>query len=160
MVSIEKLAKRFPMATIPRDDGPYLDRYYIYPPLEQKNVPWRSFIHNIRASDPDDALHNHPWDWAWSLILKGSYIEERLVAMDIGGGLITTYKRFTPGMINRLRSNTFHRLTIADDASDVWTLFVHGRRVARSSEEGDWGFVNREGDYTPHIGRTYNDYGT
>ncbi len=34
------------------------------------------FLHHIEAPDPGVELHDHPWAF-WSLVLKGSYDEER-----------------------------------------------------------------------------------
>jgi hypothetical protein len=80
-------------------------------------------VHRFVASDPDRGVHDHPWRWAFSLILAGWYLEERRYSVHV--------RRW----FNWLSGDTFHRVVMPEGARDVWTLFVHGGRVK------PWGFM-------------------
>lgn len=81
----------------------------------------RFMLHHIHRADNDRALHNHPWEWMRSLILCGSYTEERLDG--------TRRVR----LWNKLSGSSLHRIT--ELHGEVWTLFVAGPRTK------DWGFL-------------------
>lgn len=111
------------------DHGVYLTRYYLI-----RTAVIEIVIHHILRADGEKRLHDHPWNWAFSLILVGSYLEERS-----SDKTRVAVKVFRPGQINLIRSATWHR--IADLLSeDVWTLFVHGPRVQ------SWSFGSKEAD--------------
>lgn len=111
------------------DHGVYLIRYYLI-----RTAVIELVIHHILRPDGEKRLHDHPWNWAFSLILVGSYLEERGA-----DNTRVSVKVFCPGQINLIRSATKHR--IADLLSeDVWTLFIHGPRVQ------SWSFGSEEGD--------------
>lgn len=117
-----------------RDDSLYLTRYYLTPRKRPKWIPG-IYLHCFHASDEDLELHNHPWGFSVSFILKGCYIEEVLTKK----GWIRT-RAFFPGRINIIRANTFHRVDLLTDK--VWTLFICFNR------KQDWGFMDREtGEY-------------
>jgi len=108
------------------DGAPYLERYYLI------KSRWIGVVlHHILRPDSDERLHNHPWRWAFSLILAGGYVEERLDSID---QVRSTTLRV--GRLNKIGSNTYHRIS-ALVADDVWTLFVHG-----AAKEA-WGFLDR-----------------
>lgn len=110
-----KWLKRSPDLTI-RDD--YLLRWHLIPHNRWFNI----YLHNIRHSDDDRALHDHPW-WNVSIILKGSYREQ------------TPYGTlFRPrwSVIFR-RATARHRLIIKGNR-DAWTLFITGPKIR------EWGF--------------------
>jgi len=109
----------------------YLDRWFIIP----RNKLFNIYLHHIRHSDDDRALHDHPW-WSISLCLDG-YMSEvtsegrKLIEM---GHLV-------------VRSTNFaHRLEIAEGAAGCWTLFVTGPLVRT------WGF------HCPQGWRAWYDY--
>ena len=96
----------------------YLLRWYLIPQNRWFNV----YLHNIRHSDDDRALHDHPW-WNMSIIIKGSYHE-----------LTRERMRYWPQWSVIFRKATqAHRLIVPDD-SDIWTLFITGPRTRV------WGF--------------------
>jgi len=127
---------------IEREDGtPYLTRYYIF----RKNKWWQPsiYIHCIHESDADLELHCHPWAKSVSFILSGSYLEERREEID--HPLIPSYainkKIFSPGNINYIRSDDYHRLDLL--TKKVWTLFISGPKTK------DWYFWDRDtNEYT------------
>lgn len=63
--------KRPPDFVVGEPENPYLLRWYIIP----KNRFFNIYLHKFCRSDDDRALHNHPWAWNLSIIIKGSYIE-------------------------------------------------------------------------------------
>ncbi len=102
----------------------YLTRVFLAPKIAGLVRP---MLHNFHRPDSDRYLHNHPWRWAFSIVLSGSYDEERLV--DDSGE--TKHRRVR--WFNVLRADDYHRVTKLH--GDVWTLFVTGPRVQ------DWGFL-------------------
>jgi hypothetical protein len=119
----------------------YLLRWYIkrtggLDPREDDR-DWNLFLHNIRASDSDLAVHDHPW-LNVSILLAGSYLE---VVPDFSQATTPyqslaqiptkTIRRTAPAIIFR-RAHHAHRLVI--DRGDCWTLFLTG---VKSRE---WGF--------------------
>jgi hypothetical protein len=125
-----------PHTTIRREGGvPYLTRYYILGgPRERRWLSWlpfNIFIHQFHSSD-EPVLHNHPWTWARSLLLVGSYQEFRMV------GAQTLHRRkLGPGNVNIIRANTFHWVELL--SPEVWTLFIVGKKIQ------EWGFWTEEG---------------
>lgn len=111
------LSGRLPCKIISDLDRPYLERYYLF-----TLFGLRVYLHRFVASDPDRGLHDHPWPWAFAIILSGWYYEERR-------GRCPERRWF-----NWLTGDTFHRVVLAD--GPVWTLFAH--RARRSKE---WGFL-------------------
>lgn len=105
------------------DGKKYLQRTYII----KKGLLPEVFLHKFYASDSDRHLHNHPWEWAKSLILKGSYKEEKNFGVD---KLIACHN---PGDFNSISKYDYHRVTLCGD-QPVVTLFVAGKRTQ------GWGF--------------------
>lgn len=109
------------------NNEPYLERYRLVGFLG-----WAVFIHRFIASDPDRGLHDHPWRYAFSVILAGRYREIRPDGVRV----------LRAPAINIIRGNDFHRIVL-DDKQEAWSIFTHGRRVK------GWGF-QREGTFIPH----------
>jgi len=107
-----KLTNHLHCRCILSNGKPYLERYYI-----TKNI----FLHRFVSGDGDRHIHDHPWRWAFSLILLGSYIEE------LRNGPLVRRRWF-----NWIGPHYFHRIINAKPGT--WTLFVHGKRVK------GWGF--------------------
>lgn len=64
----------------PGNDGPYIRRLYLF------WTPWGgAMLHWFQTSDPNEALHDHPWAFA-SLVLRGSYVEDRMRVVCPGEG--------------------------------------------------------------------------
>lgn len=51
--------------------NPYMKRWYVIP----RNLVFNIYFHQILKDDNDEALHDHPWLFNISWILKGSYWE-------------------------------------------------------------------------------------
>lgn len=116
--------------TITNGTTPYLTRV-----LFPRVFGWRVMLHHIHRTDSDRDMHNHPWDKAFSLILTGSYIEERLVSqLNIPGWPVERGTRLVK-WFNSLYKEDFHR--ISEINGPLWTLFIVGDRT------GDgWGFLD------------------
>ena len=96
----------------------YLLRWYIIPHNRWFNI----YLHNIRHSDDDHALHDHPWHNV-SIILKGGYIEQSW----------NGEKEHTRGAVIFRKATRRHRLIIPD-GGETWTLFITGPKIR------EWGF--------------------
>jgi hypothetical protein len=111
------LSGKLPCKIISDAGRPYLERYYLFTLFGV-----RFYLHRFVASDPDRGLHDHPWPWALSIILSGSYYEHRR------GSLSERH------WFNWITGDAFHRVIL--HKGQVWTLFAH--RARRSKE---WGFL-------------------
>jgi hypothetical protein len=113
-----------PRATIFNPDGsPRLHRYY----LVGSGNTFGVFVHHFVASDEEWRMHNHPWRWAFALVLAGGYREWRL-----GADGRQRSRWLGRGRVNLVGG--FHRVELA--GRPAWTLFVHGPKIRR------WGFLN------------------
>ena len=113
-----------------KDNSKYLTRYYVF----RKPFKWMPsvYLHCFHASDEDLELHNHDWNRSFSLILAGSYLEERL----INGKIVN--RIFKPGSINYIKADDFHRIELK--TKRVWTLFISGSKT----DAKGWGFLTRD----------------
>lgn len=114
------MAGRLQVQHISPNGTPYLERYYAagWSPHNRKAGP-AIFLHHFVASDPDDAVHSHPWGWSASLILAGGYREER--CLPDGTMLVQEYH---PGDLNVIEADDKHRIDLL--SADCWTLFLAG----------------------------------
>lgn len=147
---------------------PYLSRYYLFgaPTMPDGSDPYNEHgnpkpgaifpdglglcLHRFHMGD-DGALHNHPWEWAISLILAGGYREDRRVVMStrlcdntanyaIPSAIES--KECRPFSVNVLTSDTFHRVDLLD--GDCWSLILTGPK------HSSWGFWDSlSGRYEP-----------
>lgn len=115
------------------DGEDYLLRFYI----KHNGVFPGIYLHKFFMGDKDRHLHNHPWRWSFSLVLTGGYDEERLVEDTV------KTRRVSPGRLNLLTGNTFHRISLVDAGYGAWTLFCSGPKVK------GWGFLMENGDVIP-----------
>ena len=124
--------------TISGLDGPYLTKYRLLN-LGKKFV--RIYIHQFHRSDEDEELHSHPWKWAFSIVLKGGYIEFReKPETDSASTLVTRTLR--PGSFNFIRDIDYHRVDLLE--GEAWTLFIAG------PETNSWFFLDpKTRTYTP-----------
>lgn len=119
------------------DGSPYLTRI-----LLPRVFGVRPMIHKFHRPDGDRALHNHPWTWMVSVILRGSYTEERrLEPEEINGTDAPATQTRRVRWFNVLTDKTFHR--VAELHGEVWSLFITGPRVQ------DWGF--KEDPSSDHV---------
>lgn len=94
----------------------------------------RLLLHEVLRADADARPHNHPWDWAFALVISGGYLEVRLTDL-CGVRLATTWR--WPWRLYRLSGTDFHRISHLSQRAS-WSLFLHGPR------RHGWGFVEAE----------------
>ncbi len=110
-------------------ERPYLERYFLAEADGQI-----AYLHRFVNGDGDRYIHDHPWDFAASLILTGGYTEFRREGVAAAEEELI----WLPGDINEIYGNTLHR--IDSTQPETWTLFVHTAWVR------DWGFLDDAGN--------------
>lgn len=135
----------------------YMERYWLFNPYKRSAqgqersrfnwFPWNIRIHHICRHDIDPDMHDHPWN-ARTIILRGWYIEERLVEasirqkldlqtrmIDMGPdwGVVQLFNR-SAGDTARLNFGEYHRIRSVSEGG-VWTVFITGKY------QGTWGFL-------------------
>lgn len=136
---LHRLTNHLPARIISDGDTPYLERYYVGTIFGA-----RFYLHQFVGSDPDRGLHDHPWPWAFSIILAGTYLEETRSG--------THYVRW----FNTLVGDSFHRVILKQRYGrtlPVWTLFAH-----RAKRVKPWGFLrpSRSPDVQNYFVHTQN----
>lgn len=86
------------------------------------------YLHRFFRPDADRHLHNHPWDWACSIVLAGGYYEE--VRAPEGW---TVLRKIKAPSIRFWGPKFFHRIHILR-GRETWSLFITGKRIQT------WGF--------------------
>jgi hypothetical protein len=118
------------------DVDPYILRWWVIP-----RNPWSNqYLHDIRRSDDDRALHDHPWPNT-SFLIFGSYIEHTPEG---------SFVRKAGDVIFRPAS-AFHRLEVIPGQRAI-SLFTTGPKVR------EWGFACPQGwvhwqDFTSEDGK-------
>ncbi len=144
--------KREPDLTIGSVDDPYLLRWFMLP----KNKLFNVYLHKFMRSDDDRALHDHPWMFNVSILLTGSYTEQKpahpkewphnLERQSLRRKRFIPYIRWGKAP-HRVELDGFLLKAEYRAEIPVWTIFITGPRVR------DWGFYCRKGwvwwrDYT------------
>jgi hypothetical protein len=121
------------------DRNDYMRRWYIIPHASNR-TDWRflkrgnAFLHNFNRSDDDRSLHDHPWKWNISILIKGRYWEH------LPGGKKVLRK---PGRIVFRNGTAAHRVELLKDEHGreipVWTIFLTGPKCR------EWGFHCKKG---------------
>jgi len=114
-------SQRQPDFVIGGRDDPYLLRWHIIP----RNRRFNAYLHQLRRSDDDRALHDHPWPNV-SFVLRGRYVEHTIAA----GGIHSRAERRPGDVVFRLPWAA-HRLEVS---APCWSLFITGPVVR------EWGF--------------------
>lgn len=133
IAKLKTIVEKLPSRTITTGGSPYLTRWYLWPEGprdaedEGSDLPFAMFIHRFHRGDADREQHNHPWDLSVAIVLAGGYREERGDEVKI----------FTPGTINVIKADDFHRVDLLNPEMGSWSLFVAGRKA------GGWGFRDK-----------------
>lgn len=123
------LSGKLPCRLIDIDGNPYLERYFI-----GKMFGITFYLHRFVSADTERNVHDHPWGWAFALVLAGGYQEERLQYFDLkSDGWVSKNRNIHRGKINVINAPVFHRIGSAEP--ETYTLFVHGPRIK------GWGFL-------------------
>lgn len=118
--------------THPDGGEPFDDTGQPRPGTQWADKPFSILVHRFHSSDDGDALHNHPWSWAFSIVLAGGYVEERFDSTTDGN---VRRRRVLPFSINWIDEHDFHRAELVEH--DAWTIFVTGPKVST------WGFMEK-----------------
>lgn len=130
------------------NDEVYLRRYYLFgsmPPnlAEKWNVDTPKqrlgflptfYLHKFEKPDAGRNLHDHPWH-GLSLVLVNGYVEMLYDGPPVEGNEVT--RRLRPGMLNRIRPLTYHRVDGLPNGP-AWTLIVIW------GKQRDWGYWLRD----------------
>jgi len=132
----------------------YLRRFYLWSKGNKEDgYKGAIFLHNIRRSDNDRHMHDHPWDFT-SYVLAGGYYEQLPGAevVDLAGNVSKPGRKVYPGMELHNPAEHLHKVELwrNPDGSPMraWTIVKAGpaRRI--------WGFQTEEGwvDYKTYLG--------
>lgn len=123
--------RRSPDFLIGGTERPYMRRWFLIP----RNRFFNIYLHNIRRSDDDRALHDHPWINP-SILLRGCYIEvtPRGQKLRWAGDFVLRgpRARHSLQLLPPITQATFNHYHPGQD--ETWTLFITGPRVRA------WGF--------------------
>lgn len=141
---------REPDFVIGPKDRPYIWRWFLTPwsghevdPAKPHWLDWfklrcpHVYLHNVKRSDDDRALHDHPWANLSIVLLGGYYEHVPLHPVGHAEGWDRRERRIWrgPGSIVWRRAYQAHRLEIMKGAPhETWTLFLTGPKVR------EWGF--------------------
>jgi hypothetical protein len=126
-----------PRHTFMLDGSPYVTRWYltgsrreIRAALErgETGMPG-TWLHYFHRADADRRLHNHPYAWCRTRILRGGYTELR--AYGDRDPWVYEHRAGVTSVI--ITHGTWHR--IASLHGETWTLFTAGPKHGRG-----WGF--------------------
>jgi hypothetical protein len=114
----------------------YLTRIYLW-----RSKRFTLYLHIFHQPDPGRDLHNHPWDYCWSMCLWGGYEETMFVH---GKNFFMPVKRahMRYAMVPRKFSGALYHAVSRLNRKRVVTLFAHGKRVR------EWGFW-KDGKHVP-----------
>lgn len=127
-----ELRRKFGLSKIILDreaNEPYLERNWII------KIPgvFQLAVHRFWKSDDDGGLHDHPWLFWGSKILKGGYWEHIPDPLDPLKTVKVWRDSTQPMRWNGAKA--LHRVELDPDTPEVWTLFVMGPKIR------EWGFV-------------------
>jgi len=92
-----------------------------------------AYLHYYHTADGDPALHDHPWRWAFSIVLWGWYDEERQLGWAPDGPVTVLVRR---RWFNWLGGNSWHRIDRVRAHS--LTLFLTGPKFKT------WSFLDSQ----------------
>lgn len=120
-----RLMQRAPDKVIGSD---YLSRWHVLP----KNPLLNVYLHRVTADDPDTHLHDHPWLFNSSVILRGRIIEH----------LPRRQRQLAKGSVTARLGPARHRLQLAE--KEALSLFITGPRIRRWGFYTDGGWVDSD----------------
>lgn len=140
MQKIEKALGRYPDFIIGDEHNPYLLRWWVIP----RNRFFNIYLHKFCRSDDDRALHDHPWLFNCSILLRGEYKEHTFKGIFHRKKWAVKFRwGKSPHRVELLKA---FDVTYTDpnkyrptDLVPVWTLFITGPKVR------EWGFYCSHG---------------
>lgn len=88
------VAKREPDLYIGGRENTYMKRWYVVP----RNPVFNIYYHHFMRSDFAEALHDHPWSFNASWLLRGTYQEHTFDTVPDRKNRVTFYQRAQPGL--------------------------------------------------------------
>lgn len=160
------IAFTYPYRHITGKDGSiYMYRYWLFngydSPRHKKWLP-SIRLHRIMRPDSDRHMHDHPWRWARTFVLKGWYREERpSIGSEAEQMALKCGLRFHVKPVSYVREvaytgllmhGCYHRITEASP-DGVWTLFITGPKT------DTWGFLvdGERVPYKEYLGEDVSD---
>lgn len=148
-------------------EAAYLTRHYLMgrPTMPDGSAPWVDgqlkseaeysakeggvYLHRFHQSDTG-WMHNHPWEWAFSLVLEHGYVEHRgtlsnesLPWLSNDARAVETKSRLVePGQLNFITHEDFHLVSLLRDEHgnerQATTIFFVGPKTR------SWGFLDAD----------------
>lgn len=81
-------------------------------------------LNKIKAPDIPEWLHNHPYEFCWSLIVNGGYTHEFAMLQPDGTLGPRERRTFRPGDVNFMANGLFHRIDSVEP--DTYTQIFFG----------------------------------
>ena len=126
------------------DERPYLTRYYLIG--DGSGRSFELYLHHIQLKDPYRWLHNHPWNWFFSVVLQGSYTQQVIRSSSTAGR-----KKVQVRFFNLFRGKTKYHAITDVPASGVWTLVLV---PPKSRGPVRWGYWNEDKkEHEPDTGK-------
>ena len=132
--------RRAPDFVIGGASSPYLERHWLLP----RNPLFNVYVHKFLRSDDDRALHDHPWLFNCSVLLKGRYVEHTARGAYLRNAGDWKF-RWGPALHRVALVKTAFQwkdglpVSVAGVECPCWTVFVTGPRVR------EWGFLCMRG---------------
>lgn len=96
-------------------------------------------LNKIKAPDIEEWLHNHPYEFCWSLILNGGYTHEFATLQPDGSLGPRALRSFRPGDVNFMPNGLFHRIQAVEPDTYTQIFFgpdTRGRLIKYWTPEG------------------------
>lgn len=98
------------------DEKPYLTRYYLVG--DGSGTSTEIYLHHIQAIDHFRWLHNHPWPWFLSIVLRGTYTQ------DVAIPGIRPSETVNVRWLNFFRGQDRYHAIRSLPSGDAWSLVV------------------------------------
>ncbi|MCY3857395.1 MAG: hypothetical protein OXG25_00615 [Gammaproteobacteria bacterium] len=118
------------------DGNPYLTRYYLIGDGSGRRS--ELYLHYIQLKDPYRWLHNHPWRWFLSIVVRGHYTQE-VLRPSASTRRRRMRVRFVNLFLGRDRYHAIHDVP----KKGVWTLVLV---PPKSNDTERWGYWNEDED--------------
>ena len=129
----DRLLDRFSGKRIELNGQPYLTRYYVWGDGQGKGL--EVYLHHLHRPDDYRHLHNHPWRWFFSIVLKGFYRQSVLLPPRSNEQRVQKIRMF-----NFFRGyERYHEIQEVAEGG-TWTLVIVPKK--RSEDEERWGYWN------------------
>ncbi|MYD42628.1 MAG: hypothetical protein F4W90_01895 [Gammaproteobacteria bacterium] len=139
---LDRVFNRLSGKRIELNDEPYLTRYYLIG--DGSGRGYELYLHHLQQEDQSRWLHNHPWRWFFSIVLRGNYTQRELCPRTD-----TDERQVRIRFMNFFRGqDRYHSITKIPEAG-TWTLVLVPPKTQDTEE---WGYWNSEtGQHQPDL---------